>query len=216
VTHSDFNDISRTDAVEGEYSQNTIDFRVVNTAKLDKAVFAIGLGLNTGNYELTETHDRASVDRYEYRENNLTNIPASYVQTSTWGEIWEYKTTAADYTISLPVAVEFDLTKKICFRLGATHYIGNYDGTDNETLTGGSAVITTETVNGIGTRTVTYAPNPLNDVTGNSRTSQGKSSHTNYTYGAGWKVTENLQLDFMGFAQLTNLTNWKLSAVFKF
>ncbi len=70
---------------------------------------------------------------------------------------------------------------------------------------------------GDGTRAITYTPNPLDEQeTGTSQTNQGKVSYTNYTYGAGWKVTENLQLDFMGFAQLTDLTNWKLSAVFKF
>ena len=41
-------------------------------------------------------------------------------------------------------------------------------------------------------------------------------SSTDYYYGLGWKVTDNLQLDLMGFSDLTDMTNWRLSATFYF
>ncbi|MBU1356311.1 MAG: hypothetical protein KJ620_07055 [Candidatus Edwardsbacteria bacterium] len=213
---SDYYTDSYTEAVTGEYTQNQIDFRMVNTAKLEKAVFAIGLGFTTSGTEMTGTSDRADRTVSEYRFMNNTSLPTSYVATTTRGETWEYKVTEAGYLLSLPVGVEFNLTDNIVFRLGADHQISNFDFTDNETLTGGSEMETTVTRMGDGSTTTTYTPNPLDDVTGVSQTYKEAYSYTNYTYGAGWKVTPNLQLDFMGFAQLNDLTNWKLSAVFKF
>jgi hypothetical protein len=213
---SDYYTASYTDAVTGEYTHNQIDFRMVNTAKLERAVFAIGLGFSTSGMEMTQTSDRAEREVYDYRFMNNTALPASYVSTTTRGETWEYKTTEGGYLLSLPVGVEFNLTDNIVFRLGADHHISNFDFTDNETLTGGSEMETTVTRMGDGSTTTTYTPNPLDDVTGESSTFKESYSYTNYTYGAGWKVTPNLQLDFMGFAQLNDLTNWKLSAVFKF
>ncbi|MDP2807958.1 MAG: hypothetical protein Q8O74_07470, partial [bacterium] len=180
------------------------------------AVFAIGFGLSTGNNDQMETHERASTGVYRYNFLNDPSLPNSYVATSTWGEQWEY-TWAGNYLDwTFPVCVEFDLTKKIVFRLGARHQISNYDETWSQLLTGGSAMVTTVTRDGDGTTTTTYTPNPMNEQTGYTETFNGRQSSTDYTYGAGWKVTDNLQLDFMGFAQLNDLTNWKLSAVFKF
>ena len=42
------------------------------------------------------------------------------------------------------------------------------------------------------------------------------SSMTNYYYGMGWMVNDNLQIDLMGFSDLTDLANWRLSATFLF
>jgi hypothetical protein len=209
-------DDNYTDALEGEYGDNDIDFRVVHKAKLNKATFAIGFGLATGNYDQTETHDRNEATVYRYDELNDPSLPASYVQTSTWGEQWEYNATGAYLAWTFPVCVEFDLTKSIVFRLGARHQIYNYDRTYTEVLTGGTDLVTIRTTYGDGTTSIGYTPNPLDEQTGYSESWGYRQSYTDYTYGAGWKVTDNLQLDFMGFAKLTDLTNWKLSAVFKF
>jgi hypothetical protein len=216
VTSSQYYDGNYTDAVTGEYKANDIDFRVLHKAKLNRAVFAIGFGLSTGNFDQMETHERAQtgIDRYNFLNDPL--LPFSYVATSTWGEQWEF-TRAGNYlNWAFPVCVEFDLTKKIVFRLGARHQISNYNETWNEVLAGGSDMVTTVTRYGDGTTNTGYTPNPLGEQTGYSETFNGRQSYTDYTYGAGWNVTDNLQLDFMGFAQLNDLTNWKLSAVFKF
>jgi hypothetical protein len=215
-TGSDYYTNSYTEGVEGEYGDNDIDFRIVHKAKLNKATFAIGFGLGTGNYEQTETHDRAETDVETYNELNDPSLPNSYVETSTWGETWDYMETGEYLAWTFPVCVEFDLTKSIVFRLGARHQIYSYEYTYTEALTGGTDMVTVTTRYGDGTTTVGYNPNPLNEQTGYAEAWGFRQSYTDYTYGAGWKVTDNLQLDFMGFAKLTDLTNWKLSAVFKF
>ena len=216
ITNSDYYDENYTDALTGEYKANDIDFRVLHKARLNRAVFAIGFGLSTGNYDQIETHERAETDIDRYNFLNDPSLPNSYVATSIWGEQWEYARARNYLNWAFPVCVEFDLTKKIVFRLGARHQISNYDETWSELLTGGSEMVTTVTRDGDGTTTTTFTPNPLNMQTGFSETFNGRQSVTDYTYGAGWMVTDNLQLDFMGFAQLNDLTNWKLSAVFKF
>jgi len=213
---SDYYDEGYTGTLEGSAADNDIDFRMVTKARMDKAVFALGFGLSTGNSDQTHTIDEANTSVYRYSDQNTDTLPTSYVQTSTWKEQWEYMYTTSYLSFSFPVCVEFDLTKKIVFRLGARHQIYNYDYTDNQTLTGGSDKTTIVTRYGNGYTTTTYSPDPLDEQTGYSHTYNYRGSYTDYTYGAGWKVTENLQLDFMGFAQLTDLTNWKLSAVFKF
>ncbi|MDO9391807.1 MAG: hypothetical protein Q7U71_08550 [bacterium] len=213
---SEYYDEGYTGTLEGENADNNIDFRMVSKARLNKAVFAIGFGLSTGNYDQTSTIDEANTSVYRYSDQNIDTLPTSYVETSTWNEQWEYMNTGSYLTWSFPVCVEFDLTKSIVFRLGARHEINNGSYTNNNTLTGGSDMTTVVTRYGNGYTTTDFYPDPLDEQTGYTNTYNYRNSYTDYTYGAGWKVTENLQLDFMGFAQLNDLTNWKLSAVFKF
>lgn len=216
ITYSEYWDYGYTETLEGEYTASDIDFRAVHKARLNRAEFAIGFGLSTGNFEDTKTFDRARTEVYRYNELNDPSLSASYVETTTWGEQWEEMRTGNYLYWTFPVCVEFDLTKKIVFRLGAQHQISNHNETRNEVLTGGDDMSTTTTVTGTGVTTITHSPNPLNMTTGYSETSNNRHSETDYIYGAGWNVTDNLKLDFMGFAQLNDLTNWKLSAVFKF
>ena len=47
-------------------------------------------------------------------------------------------------------------------------------------------------------------------------TNKENTPQTDYFYGIGWKVNDNLQIDLMGFSELTKLDNWRLSATLKF
>ncbi len=47
-------------------------------------------------------------------------------------------------------------------------------------------------------------------------TDKSTVSSTNYVYGIGWHVNDNLQIDLMHFDEITRLTNWKLSATLRF
>ncbi|MDO9067369.1 MAG: hypothetical protein Q7W05_02800, partial [Deltaproteobacteria bacterium] len=59
-------------------------------------------------------------------------------------------------------------------------------------------------------------PANYTNYNGVSYSSNYSEAYVNYSYGAGWKISDNLQIDLMGFSQLTDMTDWKLSAVFKF
>ena len=214
---STYIDSTYTDEISGEATANDLHFIAMNNVKWQKVEFGIGLSVWTQGYDETEIHKYAQNRTENYQFLNDPALPASYVRTRSWTETWEEKTTGSDLLLMFPVGVEFNLTKSILFRLGARHYMGYSTYTTNNVLTEGSDLITINTRYGDGTTSVGYAPNPLmRETIGESDEIVGNRSETHFTYGAGWKVTENLHLDFMGFAQLTDLTNWQLSAVFKF
>jgi len=101
----------------------------------------------------------------------------------------------------------------VVFRLGANHRITTSDLTATDQVVSWSAP-RTRTVFGDGRIIETTAlPGPF---VSRSNTVNVKSSQTIYTYGAGWNYSDRLQLDFMGFAELTDLSHWRLSATFKF
>jgi hypothetical protein len=54
------------------------------------------------------------------------------------------------------------------------------------------------------------------DKTEGEGTSEETGSETDYYYGAGLNITENLTVDVLGWSNLTDLDNWKLSATVKF
>ncbi len=209
-------DSTYSDNISGENSESDLDIRVKNTVKWDAVEFAIGLGLITGKREALEERERAYTIVRTYAEGGNPSLPASYVETSTWNQSWEYLYTSAYRTIVVPVGLEFRVTKPIVFRLGAEHWIDYRDYTNNITLLAGDGRVITRRRYGDGTETNSVTPATLNQPTGSSNTYNSHSSYTHYTYGACWNVSKNLQLDFMGFAELTDLTSWKLSAVVKF
>lgn len=216
ATNSTYLNEHYADAISGDNSQNELHFIAMNNVKWQKAEFGIGLSVWTAAYEGTETHAYTRTETTNYRFLNDPTLPASFDSTRSWSETWEEKTTGSDLILMFPVGVEFNLNKSMLFRLGARHYMSYSDETVNNILTEGSKLITVDCRHGDGSRIMSYEPNPLDQYVGTSNQTLINHSNTVYTYGAAWKVTENLNLDFMGFAKLTDLTNWKLSAVFKF
>jgi len=100
-------------------------------------------------------------------------------------------------------------------RLGARHNFIFRDTTDNV-----SQIYTNPVVTQINPNTNDTIQGVMLDPYDNENAvyQSGKRSwnKTYYTYGAGWTISEHLQLDFMGYAALTDLHHWKLSAVIKF
>ncbi|MCK4584415.1 hypothetical protein KAU13_03275, partial [candidate division WOR-3 bacterium] len=72
------------------------------------------------------------------------------------------------------------------------------------------------TERGDGTVTDVFIDNPNLEDIGSSEDITVSSSNTTYTYGLGYTVSENLQIDLMGFSDLTDLSNWRVSATLKF
>lgn len=93
----------------------------------------------------------------------------------------------------LPVGLEYTMTDWLTFRIGASHRIitDKYQDTESDIAAG---VVTYQT----------------------SSESKDTNSETTYYYGAGLNVTENLTVDLLGWRNLTELGNWKLSATVKF
>jgi hypothetical protein len=93
----------------------------------------------------------------------------------------------------LPVGLEYTMTDWLTFRMGASHKIMTDRNTETESdIVSGTVVDQTTSV------------------------SKDDNSETTYYYGAGLNVTENLTIDLLGWRNLTDLNNWKLSATVKF
>jgi len=185
-------------------------------AKLsDRVTFAMGVGVNSSNRDrkLPGTETITTVDVYDHRSRVDT---LDFTRTTTRTYAGENDTTYKTFEFSFPVGLEFHLTDPLVFRLGADHRMVNGEMKTTDQITSWTNPVLTRWVyeGGRATRVdTTWATGPYTSTTSKAKT---KTSHTYYTYGAGWNYSEHLQLDFMGFADLQDLSLWKLSATLKF
>jgi len=177
---------------------------------------AFGISLSTSTYESTEllSPDSTSVESFDDGDNQPDD-PDDYTRTVESSYSTKLMTTADSKVFSAPVGLEFYPVKKLAIRLGAkfSYIRSEYEITD---ILLSSSAPHEIIVRGDGSTSESLLENPYDPYVSTSQHIKSGSSYTNYYYGAGWHVTENLSLDFMGFAKLTDLSDWKLSAVFKF
>jgi hypothetical protein len=140
--------------------------------------------------------------------------PEDYTRTITQSETWMTMIDGSTNSFSIPVGVEFMITKPLVFRLGAQHTLAYNDYTTTTELIDYEPQRTL-TVYGDGSQTeVIEDPGPRPERSVEQETE--KVPETDYYYGLGWMVTNNLQIDLMGFNELTDLSNWRLSATLRF
>ncbi len=177
----------------------------------------IGFGAmftNSSFFDSTLAKDTTVSIRVYNDNDGISFDPDDYVTTIWSSETWLTKFTGVSRIIELPVGVEFNLFPQVAFRLGARH---TYTMDDFTTVT---ELIQyepqrTRTVDGTGTVIEDMIdPNPI--PIGSDETQKINTPQTDYFYGIGWNVTDNLQIDIMGFSELTNLENWRISATLKF
>ncbi len=213
---SDTNNGTESTVITGDGSGATMGLRGKVIYDLtDRVTFAFGVGLSSRTFDSTLTEDSDAQYVYTFDDGDAqANDPDDYTQTTTYDSEIQAMTTDVTSTFSFPVCVEFNVFKPLDFRLGAIHTIKRYEKTTNEDLLDYSAAVT-HTVYGDGTETYTIDPNPDEGV-GSSEDHIISSSKTVYTYGMGYSVSENLKIDLMAFSNLTNLSNWRISATMSF
>jgi len=192
-----------------------LEFFARTTSKLsDRVTFGMGFGIKSSNLETKLVADEIGHTVVTFRQNaGGPPSPFDFTTTTVDSLKREIDTTGSSLVFSIPVGLEFHLTEPVVFRLGANHRITTSDLTATDQVVSWSAQ-RTRTVFGDGRIIeITALPGLL---ISRSNTVKTKSSQTIYTYGAGWNYSDRLQLDFMGFAVLDDLTRWKLSATFKF
>jgi hypothetical protein len=185
-------------------------FKVSDRLRIGFGVMITGIA----TFDSTVAKD-TSVTRTVYDDNDgISFDPDDYVRTIWSSETWMTKSTGTTKEITLPVGVEFNLFPQLVMRLGAQH---TYTMDDYTTVT---ELIQyepqrTRTVDGTGAVTEDLIdPNPA--PVGSDETHKVNTPRTDYFYGIGWQVMDNLQIDIMGFSELTKLDNWRISATFKF
>lgn len=182
--------------------------------KLNKVLF--GMGAYYGLYTYTYAVDADYEYYYEYNYQNGDGVTdgADYTQTEDASWSREYSYSYLQHQINLPVGVEFDAWKNVVMRFGAnTHFIWSNDyASDVWTMYDGGTGLYTY---GDGTTFEYLLENPT-DRDDEYYTGNYFDKYTTYYYGAGWTISENMYVDFMGFSNLVNLTGWKVSANVKF
>jgi len=138
-------------------------------------------------------------------------IVADTVWTSTDYEINKMSTMA----FYVPAGVEFRPIEPLALRLGATysHRMNSYT-----TLTQGIGQMLTDVnyENGDGSIIIDTTYYYDYDIGHGEGIQKETIDNVVYDFGIGFKITENLQIDLMGFTDLLDMGNWRLSAIFKF
>ncbi|HBE73510.1 MAG TPA: hypothetical protein DDW31_05420 [candidate division Zixibacteria bacterium] len=188
----------------GLFSKTTVKFN-------DRVEMSIGLGLGSSKGDASTEYTSDYTETIVYNDGD-PSLYTDYTQVTTGSEYVKEMYTWSALNILAPVAVEFHITDPVVFRLGAQHsfqyrdfaYTEHHEFVpDRVSYTDAYGVTTVSHLDYFSLNALGY-------------TAQDAYNETRFTYGAGWQITDNLQLDFMGFAKLDDLTNWKLSAIFKF
>jgi hypothetical protein len=198
----------------GGYSSKGINFRTKQLFKVSDR-FDLGFGLELGAWDLQDSlvDTMSFLSVYSYNNGDTISGPEDYRVTTTSSEEWVTKVSGTRKMFSLPVGFDFKLVPSLSLRLGATHSITWSDMTTTGLL---RAFEPSHTRTEYGDSTFSEIVGPESEVQGTSETVTFIEHNTYFTYGAGFSPIKNLQIDIMGFRNLTNLTNWKLSVTFKF
>ncbi|UCF70504.1 MAG: hypothetical protein JSW49_09955 [candidate division WOR-3 bacterium] len=176
--------------------------------------FGIGILFHTSSYTDSTTALDTTVSIEVYDNGDTISGPEDYTRTITQNETWMTMVDGSMNSFIIPVGIEFAIAKPLAFRIGAQHTLSYNDRTTTTEMID-YAPMHTFTVYGDGTQTEVFAdpgPRPERSVTEETET----VPQTDYYYGLGWRVNNNLQIDFMGFNDLTDLSNWRLSATLRF
>jgi len=151
---------------------------------------------------------------------NLGSYPdtLAYTGFGTNGEVFDIKNCFSGLNITLPVGLETNLTEKLCLRLGATEdimFMQKYGYEMVMTDSGGKSVYT-QTMPFDTVITNQEPSDELDSYTSKSESKTSFSNMTNYYFGAGYKINDNIELNFLNYAQLTDLRCWVLGVNIKF
>jgi len=180
----------------------------------ERLKFGIGLFFNTSSYSDSTTAIDTTISQTFFDNGDTISGPEDYTRTITQSETWMTMVDGSMNSFVIPVGLEFNILKPLVFRLGAQHTLTYNDFTTTTELIDYEPQRTL-TVYGDGTSTeVIDDPGPRPERSVEQETE--KVPETDYYYGLGWMVTNNLQIDLMGFSELTDLSNWRLSATLRF
>jgi len=214
--------------VEGTGSNNAIGVTVGTEAKLQEDL-KVGAAVSWANTvrKTEQTLARSVViDQFYDRDrdgviDDATDRKMKMTHTDEWKNTTENKTNI----IRIPVGLEYDITKKIAFRLGVTHTIQTQRNTTKSELVSDSlwhAVITNAVLGDANPNDTADAWADNDDDSGTIRETKQDPTTTRttvYSYGLGFNLTDNLTIDVLNFAaggSILDLNNWNISATLKF
>jgi hypothetical protein len=157
-----------------------------------------------------EMRERGSA---RFDDGDSVQTHADYNQTVTGSEHWVSRLAGSEATLVVPVGLEFKVVPSLALRLGAQHTVSWDDHISTEQLLSWSPrIVRTD----FGDGTFSERVDTLSRRAASSETRNSFNQATVFSYGAGFRPLDNLQIDLMGFANLVNLTAWRLSATLRF
>lgn len=157
-----------------------------------------------------EMRERGSA---RFDDGDSVQTHADYNQTVTGSEHWVSRLAGSEATLVVPVGLEFKVVPSLALRLGAQHTVSWDDHISTEQLLSWSPrKVRTD----FGDGTFSERVDTLSRRAASSETRNSFNQATVFSYGAGFRPLDNLQIDLMGFANLVNLTAWRLSATLRF
>ncbi len=186
-------------------------FDIMNT----NTMFAIGLlpSFFTGTSKMNVTPE--SYYSYYYR-----NYPDTleYTVNSSTNEYLEITNKFSGFSITVPVGLETRLTDRLRLRLGATQHLmlKTLDSYNEVMIDSGQVSIYHRTKPTELTQTVQEPAGELDSYTWTSENKMNFTNATEYHYGLGYKVNDNVEINLLNFADLTKLHNWVLGVNIKF
>jgi len=180
----------------------------------EKVSFGLGIGFR-GSSSTDSTLNQHSAATYDNVDdgNGVPEFGDYTATTYTSSTDYEINKTSM-MTFYAPVGVEFKPVEPLALRLGATftHRMNTYT---THTQGIGAMVFESHTVRGDGTTedVTTYSPY---HITNDEGVQKEILDNVVYDFGIGISITENFQIDLMGFTDLLDLGSWRISAIFKF
>lgn len=213
VQSTNINRTYTSDPITQDNHRMSLSLLTKTTAKLgEKVEMAMGLGFGTSTRDYSTKYTQEYNQTTVYNDGDAATMPD---QTIIVNGTVDYQCvyTESNFGISAPVGLEFNITKPFVFRLGATPTYNTmnstkdslYEYTPNKTITIDAWGDTTQTI-----------PATVDGNWGRCTVRNESNILVNYAYGAGWKISENLQIDLMGFTDIYTMRYWQLSAILKF
>lgn len=179
----------------------------------DRFDLGFGAGFLMRDFSDSLTDIRSFKSLLTYNNGDTISGFEDYKIVTTESDEWLTRITGLEKRLTLPVGLDFRLLPSLSFRLGARHTITWSDITTVRALKALSPTWTrTERGDGSFSESVFF---PWTQP-GTKENRESTTYSTTFTYGAGFNPTKNLQIDLMGFRNLTNLTFWRLSVTLKF
>jgi hypothetical protein len=186
-----------------------------------KELYEIGERLNLGwsvqlgarCYADSVADDMNEKGSARFDDGDSTQSHADYTQTITGAEHWMTRLNGREATLVVPVGLEFKVVPSLALRLGAQHTVSWDEHVSTEQLLSWAPrKVRTD----FGDGTFIEQVDSLSRRAASSETRNSFTQTTVFSYGAGFRPLDNLQIDLMGFANLVNLTAWRLSATLRF
>lgn len=182
--------------------------------KLEKAYFAMGIAFYQNKTNSIDTFNFSEVYTEYFDNGDGIQDNTDYTATGTYSYSEEYVENSLLSTIMLPVGIEYNIFGNVCARLGATTYLDWYK----------SYYSSKYFAYDHGTYTYTYGDGSTYEVLNYNPSYRGDyesgysyfEKYTYYNFGLGWQISKNVKIDLMGFSDLTDMTNWEISANVKF